>query len=314
MRGPAVQVSRKTFEMTKQKKFKTRVRARMERDGLNYTQALQAEREGSIVDRLIEDRLSGSLTDVLEHVRDYVLNSPEHRNRSWALLGSHMMEALWPLDIPWREGASAQEIQRSRKESAARTLDLWERGQLVGGETLPFERKPSGGPQGLKVEPPDLPLLEEDDAWYEDGPNDEHLIQEADALNAIWEYAPDVSADFGLGERRKPQSKSSIADEVRKVVAEELRLVLGSSKQGTTQLSVESADPEGLAHTMRRVLTEEGINTNPIKKGKSTTNPEEVFDSLHALHGAAGAREYAVSEIQRLRGKLIAAGIDPNSV
>ena len=333
VRGLAKQGPRKMFEMTKQKKFKNRVRARMERDGLNYTQARQAELGESIIDQLVEARGRGSVSDVVARIREHVLREPDYRNLSWTLLGSHMLETLWPFDIPWGPDATKEEIQRVRKENAARTWDIWERNQFVRAGTSEFNRRIKETAQEYfksdpgawfweTVELADGPLLREDEAWYEDdeealsynffkdewltGPLTEaQATQEAEGLAALWEHAPDVTRQFGIGGGKRRVPEPSFADQVRQVVAEELRSVLGEKKVVVNEPQISGVeDQEKTAQTVEKALG----------KPEVVSEVGEAYDTLHELHGATVAREYALSEIQRLRSKLAAAGIDPNSI
>lgn len=228
--------------MTKQKKFKERVRARMAETGERYTEAHAKEHDPSSVKATAQAILHARETrDMLEFYRAIKAfhRAVENPNTpsSYATLGSHILEIMWPppdsrapswdrRQGPHKGLSDLQKLQDDIEQVLTQykegngTLpdavvwDPWVKHPYLVSPVSSFyeHRKTLPTPEeGVVYDP-------KDDAFYDleaSPPSVEGLvIPEGDFLqDMLWEFAPDVSTHFGLA------TESSAHAELRRLRA-----------------------------------------------------------------------------------------------
>lgn len=190
--------------MTKEKKFRRRVRRRMRETGERYTEARAAEGGGTeaVARRLLAARDGrGGLPEVMAAVNEF---AQEHPRSDAGALAAHVLELLWPREVPF--GDFDEETHREREDlTRGRLVELlarWAEGRDVemvsvieAAFRLPVSAPADAlrhalvpvGPAGNDEVP--------DESYYDHGAEPPG---EGDGLGDVWETAPDVSHAFGL--------------------------------------------------------------------------------------------------------------------
>lgn len=200
--------------MTKQKKHKKRVRARMDETGERYTEsnakldvdegAASREIDQTVV-RLMTARSTG-VGAVSEVLQDFHKKHHQGVGEWAATFGSHAVEHLWPAHQAPPDETRLRNLLSRYRESP----ELPEAGVIFRSErhiratashAEAMRRQHHMPPMDWTPTPGD-----EDDVWYdrsrpvaELGPGDLEGLTVDEALQGIWEYAPDVGFVFGIG-------------------------------------------------------------------------------------------------------------------
>ena len=228
--------------MTKAKKFKRRVRARMASEGTRYTEARAAEEAegpgrgiGDAVEQLLMARAHADTFGAMAVLGRFCR---ERWGTSWGALGSEVLEILWP------PTETSEDSQRARLLSLLSTtvhLDGRVPGMRIVESSKEHDQAARAHFKGMsyvgkgKATPPwprEPELVPEDDEFYDPVEKGEDVepklrkwgfLSEGEALESLWEVAPDVSEAFGDGtglvRNRKPSREfvRQVAQEVRRM-------------------------------------------------------------------------------------------------
>lgn len=273
--------------MTEKKKLKKRVRARMEETGERYTEAHAAIKGTETLDQVIDRVFKAREEGALEVVRELQKFHDNHwqgygsgQLREWkAQMGSEALEYVYP-----EEGGSPD------RERLKTLLSGW-KASGTDATVVPPSQEHKHAAKSLWASVPNGSGLldmaptksrDDDDAWYDGsfvfkqlGPEVLEGMTDDQVLMGMWEYAPDVSRDFGMFGRRTYQWDQKTPSPI---------------KQGGGVLV---PGPTG-----------KFLVTNHWDK------PEVVHKKL--AKARADLEQDPHNEIQRLREKLKLAGIDPD--
>lgn len=282
--------------MTKQKKHKKRVRAAMKESGERYTEAnakLDADDPSpppeidATIDLLVRARSIG-VGAVSKVLGEFHKRHHQDQGEWMTTFGSHAVEHLWPADRAAPDEDGLRDLLTRYRESR----DLPEAGVIFRSEH--HVRAAAAYTDALR-RPHHLPPMDwtptpgdEDDVWYdrsqpvaELGPGDLEGLTVDEALQGMWEYAPDVGFVFGMGHRKRyGWDREDVPTQLRQGGAS---LVVGHGGSFQEKAVISSDKP--------LLITTEGDGFKP------SDGTVKVLDR----------------EIQRLRDKLVAAGLDPDA-
>lgn len=269
--------------MTKQKKFKKRVRARMSEDGTRYTEARSVEETGgSPLEQTVLDLISlrdrRDLSGILARLAAFHDHHVPRRS-FLSSLQALVLEVLWPAQVPTLhlDPETGREMPSVTAVALRHLLSAWVEGRPLEGVAAvapPSEAHTRAARNHLEAIwpaqvvgyiPPGGSPEKEDEEFYTvglDGPRPVSDEEEA-TLAELWPCAPDVREYFGevlespMAVRRHEAVVTALTDLPRLVVREAAETAELKAAADVHEMAAEFAAE---IRRLREIMLAHGIN------------------------------------------------------